>query len=53
MDPTLDYPQGYLRYYNEYGQPLDINGKTGPESATHIPLDYPGQIPGLAKIYGR
>jgi len=46
MDPTMRYPQGYVVYYNELGQPLDIYGQpTGPD-ATHIPLDYKGPIPG-------
>jgi hypothetical protein len=37
--PTKQYPDGYLRYYNRLGQPLDANGSPGPNSATHIPLN--------------
>jgi Flp pilus assembly pilin Flp len=46
MEPTSRYPDGYFRYYNSRGQPLDINGKPGPNSATHIPEKYIGRIPG-------
>jgi len=46
MEPTAEYPKGYVRYYNKYGQPLDVYGKPGPPSATHIPGDYQGPIPG-------
>ena len=27
MDPTPAYPRGYVVYYNEYGQPLDVFGR--------------------------
>ena len=40
MDPALRYPQGYVRYYNNRGQPLDLSGKPGDRASTHIPLDY-------------
>jgi hypothetical protein len=42
MGPTERYPQGYLRYYNSAGQPLDVSGQPGPPALTHIPLDYAG-----------
>jgi RHS repeat-associated protein len=48
MDPGADprYPNGYLRYYNQYGQPLDRSGRPGDAAATHIPFDG-SSIPGL------
>ena len=45
MEPTPRYPQGYVRYYNNFGQPLDPFGKPGDRASTHIPLDYEGSIP--------
>ena len=47
MDPGADprYPEGYIRYYNEHGQPLDAIGKPGSQAATimhwetKLPLD--------------
>lgn len=45
MEPTRKYSGGYFRYYNEHGQPLDVHGKPGPPSATHIPEEYIGRIP--------
>lgn len=44
MDPTAQYPAGYMRFYNSYGQPLDVLGAPGSRAATHIPLDYTGPI---------
>jgi len=46
MDPTTSYPRGYVVYYNEYGQPLDVFGRPGGRAFTHIPIDYEGPIPG-------
>jgi hypothetical protein len=46
MDPTIRYSSGYVRYYNQHGQPLDVLGKPGPRDATHIPLNYQGPILG-------
>jgi len=36
MEPTERYPDGYVRFYNEHGQPISLNGKPGPNSETHI-----------------
>jgi hypothetical protein len=46
MEPTSMYPQGYVRVYNKFGQPVDVYGKPGPQSATHIPRGYTGPWPG-------
>jgi hypothetical protein len=46
MEPTAKYPDGYFRYYNSHGQPLDVYGKPGPPATTHIPEKYLGRIPG-------
>lgn len=46
MEPTANYPNGYARYYNERGQPLDRSGKPGPYDATHHPEDSSGPLLG-------
>jgi len=46
MEPTPDYPNSYYRYYNSQGQPLDVNGKPGSRTATHMSEDYQGVIKG-------
>lgn len=46
MEPTAKYPIGYVRVYKSDGQPVDIFGKPGPGSATHISQDDMGQWPG-------
>ncbi|MGH7192021.1 MAG: hypothetical protein ACREJM_00635, partial [Candidatus Saccharimonadales bacterium] len=38
-DPTTRYPEGYMRYYNSYGQPLGPNGLPGSNDVTHFSLD--------------
>lgn len=46
MEPTSGYPDGYARIYNSGGQPVDVFGKPGPASTTHIPETYRGPWPG-------
>jgi hypothetical protein len=45
MDPTAQHPNGYARVHNQYGQPVDVNGKPGSKAATHIPAEYVGPWP--------
>ncbi len=53
MEPTAQYPNGYVRYYNEHGQPIGLDGKpnipgaTKAENAahTHIPMNPDGTYP--------
>lgn len=42
MDPTPKYPNGYVRFFNDGGQPLDVFRKPGSKAATHIPSEYRG-----------
>jgi hypothetical protein len=48
MDPVTggryNYPEGYVRFYNSYGQPLTVDGRPGSAQNTHIPLSYQGPI---------
>lgn len=37
MGPDGRYPNGYVRFYNEHGQPIGLDGKPGLRSDTHIP----------------
>lgn len=47
MDPEADprYPDGYVRFYNEKGQALTLDGKPGPPADTHIPRNPDGSYP--------
>jgi hypothetical protein len=40
MDGTERYPDGYVRFYNEHGQPLKLDGKPGANNSpdTHVPV---------------
>jgi len=49
MDQTVDYPEGYLTYYNDRGQPLDAQGSSGNpagRAATHLGLGSSEGLPG-------
>jgi RHS repeat-associated protein len=45
MDPTDMYPNGYVRFYNQIGQPIDVNGKPTGRAETHFPRDWAGPWP--------
>ncbi len=48
MEPTVKYPDGYVRVYNSAspaGQPIDVFGNPGPPSDTHISQLYLGPWP--------
>jgi hypothetical protein len=49
MEPTKQYPNGYVRYYNKYGQPLTVDGKPGSDPVTHIPVDIQNPMKGWPK----
>lgn len=45
MDPTSRYSDGYVRFYNQGGQPIGLDGKPGPNAHTHIPMNPDGTYP--------
>lgn len=47
MDPGADprYPNGYVKYTNQYNQPINLDGKPGSRSETHIPRNPDGSYP--------
>jgi RHS repeat-associated protein len=47
MEPTAQNPNGYVRVYNQYGQPVGYNSLPGPNADTHIPEEEPGPFPEL------
>ncbi|MGC4755632.1 RHS repeat domain-containing protein [Micromonospora trifolii] len=45
MNATPRYPNGYVRFYNERGQPIGLNGKPGSNPETHIPINSDSTYP--------
>jgi hypothetical protein len=46
-EPNALNPNGYIRYYNGSGQPLNpVTGQPGTNAATHIPPSYQGPLNG-------
>ncbi len=45
MNPTAQYPNGYVRFHNRHGQPIGLNGKPGSKAETHIPMNPDGTFP--------
>lgn len=44
MDPTDQYPNGYVRFHNSQQQPVDLNGRPGSRPETHIPINPDGTV---------
>jgi hypothetical protein len=42
MEPNERYPYGYVRFYNQYSQPIGLDGKPGGRDITHIPVKPDG-----------
>lgn len=40
-----DHRDGYVRFYNEHGQPIGLDGLPGSRAATHIELSVDGSYP--------
>ncbi|WP_200834323.1 putative T7SS-secreted protein [Amycolatopsis alkalitolerans] len=47
MEPGADprYPNGYVKFTNEYNQPVRLDGKPGSRADTHIPRNADGSYP--------
>jgi hypothetical protein len=45
QDPSARYPHGSVRFYNQYGQPIDLHGKPTGGPTTHIPINPDGTYP--------
>jgi len=45
MEPTERYPDGYVVFTNSENQPLNLAGKPGSRSGTHIPINPDGTYP--------
>lgn len=47
MDPGADprYPDGYVRFYNQYGQAVGLDGKPASIPESHIPRNPDGTYP--------
>lgn len=45
MESTERYPNCYVRFYNDRGQPIGLNGKPGPRPDTHLPRNPDGPYP--------
>jgi hypothetical protein len=46
-EPNAQHPQGYFRYYNNYGQPLNpATGRPDTNDLTHIDPSYRGPLIG-------
>lgn len=54
MDPTWRYPNGYVRFYDEQGRPLTLDGVPGPNKheSTHFPVRADGTYD-VPKGWGR
>lgn len=44
-EPDGNYPDGYVRYYNEKGEPIGLDGKPGSKAHTHIAKNPDGTYP--------
>lgn len=44
MEPTGRYPNGYVRFTNSHGQPLNMEGKPGSKAETHFELNEDGSF---------